>query len=109
MSKFEMVKIRDANGGTWGSWCAGRIDPAKIDVSHVIGFSDKAEYLVWVASWKEVLAKTVAEIREAKAEGRRSSREFLRVQASNLIVVRCHAKRVAAAQWLAWREGRAAA
>lgn len=108
MSKFEMSTIRDSNGRAWGNWSAMRIDPSTIDLKPMLGFGDRDGYLAWVSSWKEAYARTISDIREARASGYRSRRESLRIVAHNLLVVRHGGKAEAALQWRARRNQLAA-
>lgn len=108
MSEFEMGNLSAISGGRW-DWASKRLDPAEHDLQPLLGFFDRDSYLAWVASWKSAFKDTVADIRTERAEGCRSRRESLRVQAHNLLVVRRAAKTEAAAQWQARRAPEVAA
>ena len=79
-------------------------------------FTNRAEYLVWVANWKAEYADLSVRIREAKktiseiqksgssASSKMRTRQYMRKQATNYLEQRALAKVEAQTQYLAQKE-----
>lgn len=79
-------------------------------ISETFTWTDRTNYLVWVAAWKAELKAKIADIKDQKAIRRdpaktqddrsaaQSKRHYLRIECANLMLLRMMAKKLAASQ-----------
>lgn len=109
MSTFEMAALRKMARNVHGGLPL-RLDPAAHDLRALMGFSTREDYVAWVRDWKASMAEVTAACREAKRVRRstpaetaehgqaQARREYLRVDAANLLLLRKAARTEGGAQ-----------